>query len=346
MGTIRVAINGFGTIGKRVADAVDAQSDMEVAGVTKTGPSFGCELAAKKGFPLYCTSDSKEMISSFENSDFDCRGGLSELLNVADIVVDCAPGKMGPQNIEKYREAGIKHIFQGGEKHSLTGLSYTSCSNHKENLNADCTRVVSCNTTGLSRTLVPLFNHCGSLEVECTMIRRAADPGDSNKGPINAIKPVLKVPSHHGPDLMTVAPEISINSLAVAVPTTIMHLHSIVADLPNGHGLSTESIIQLWKGTPRVIVMHGEENRITSTAEVMEMARDIGRKWGDLHEIFVWEDGVKLDGNRLYYFQAIHQESDVIPENIDCIRAMMGTEPDWEKSVSITDEAIAKYYSL
>ncbi len=267
-------------------------------------------------------------------------------LNVADIVVDCAPGKMGPQNIEKYREAGIKHIFQGGEKHSLTGLSYTSCSNHKENLNADCTRVVSCNTTGLSRTLVPLFNHCGSLEVECTMIRRAADPGDSNKGPINAIKPVLKVPSHHGPDLMTVAPEISINSLAVAVPTTIMHLHSIVADLPNGHGLSTESIIQLWKGTPRVIVMHGEENRITSTAEVMEMARDIGRKWGDLHEIFVWEDGVKLDGNRLYYFQAIHQESDVIPENIDCIRAMMGTEPDWEKSVSITDEAIAKYYSL
>ena len=59
MGTIRVAINGFGTIGKRVADAVDAQSDMEVAGVTKTGPSFGCELAAKKGFPLYCTSVSE-----------------------------------------------------------------------------------------------------------------------------------------------------------------------------------------------------------------------------------------------------------------------------------------------
>ena len=116
--------------------------------------------------------------------------------------------------------------------------------------------------------------------------------------------------------------------------------------LPNGHCLSTESIIQLWKDTPRVIVMHGEENRIASTAEVMEMARGIGRKWGDLHEIFVWEDGVKLDGNRLYYFQAIHQESDVIPENIDCIRAMMGTEPDWEKSVSITDEAIAKYYSL
>ena len=80
---------------------------------------------------------------------------------------------------------------------------------------------------------------------------------------------------------MTVKPEIEINSLAVAVPTTIMHVHSIIADLPEGHGLTTESIIEMWKEQPRVIVMHGEENRITG-AEVMEMARDIGRKWGDL----------------------------------------------------------------
>ena len=178
------------------------------------------------------------------------------------------------------------------------------------------------------------------------MIRRAADPGDSKKGPINAISPVLKVPSHHGPDVMTVKPEIEINSLAVAVPTTIMHVHAIVADLPPGHGLSTESIIKLWKETPRVIVMEGVKNRITTTAEVMEMARDIGRKWGDLHEIFVWQDGISLQGNRLYYFQAIHQESDVIPENIDCIRALMGTESDWKISVAKTDAAIDAYYNL
>ena len=48
MESIKVAINGFGTIGKRVADAVDAQDDMEIIGVTKTGPSFGCDLAVKK----------------------------------------------------------------------------------------------------------------------------------------------------------------------------------------------------------------------------------------------------------------------------------------------------------
>ena len=71
------------------------------------------------------------------------------------------------------------------------------------------------------------------------------------------------------------------------------------------------------------------------------MARDLGRKWGDLHEIFVWEDGVKIVGDRLYYFQAIHQESDVVPENVDAIRALMGTEVDWRVSVAKTDVAIA-----
>ena len=343
--SIKVAINGFGTIGKRVADAVDAQDDMEIVGVTKTGPSFGCDLAVKKGFPLYCTFDDANRIARFAEQGYECHGGLADLLAIADVVVDCSPGKLGAENLAKYEKAGIKYMFQGGEKHALTGLSYTSSANHAENLNAQGTRVVSCNTTGLSRTLVPLYEYCGSLKVECTMIRRAADPGDSNKGPINAIKPVLKVPSHHGPDVMTVKPEIEINSLAVAVPTTIMHMHSIIADLPEGHGLTTDSILAMWRQTPRVIIMHGEHNRITTTAEVMEMARDIGRKWGDLHEIFVWEDGVKLIGTRLYYFQAIHQESDVIPENVDCIRALMGTESDWRASVAKTDAAISAYYN-
>ena len=340
---VKVAINGYGTIGKRVADAVDAQDDMEIVGVTKTRPAFGCDLAVKKGYPIYCTYDDEAKISAFAEAGYECHGGLSDLLSIADIVVDCSPGKVGASNMEKYRAAKIKWIFQGGEKHALTGLSYTSSANHKENLNAKGTRVVSCNTTGLSRTLVPLYEHCGSLSVECTMIRRAADPGDSSKGPINAIKPVLKVPSHHGPDVMTVKPEIQINSMAVAVPTTIMHVHVIVAQLPEGHGLDTDKVLDMWSNEPRIIQMNGSETGITTTAEVMEFSRDIGRKWGDLHEIFVWKDGVKLSGNTLYYFQAIHQESDVIPENVDAIRALTGIEEDWRKSVAKTDEAIARY---
>ena len=39
MSKAKIAINGYGTIGKRVADAVTAQDDMEIAGVVKTSPT-------------------------------------------------------------------------------------------------------------------------------------------------------------------------------------------------------------------------------------------------------------------------------------------------------------------
>ena len=47
-----VAINGYGTIGKRVADAVAAQDDMEVIGVSKTRPSFEAKTAVEQELKL------------------------------------------------------------------------------------------------------------------------------------------------------------------------------------------------------------------------------------------------------------------------------------------------------
>ena len=99
---IKVAINGYGTIGKRVADAVDAQDDMEIVGVTKTRPAFGCDLAVRKGYPIYCTYDDAEKIAAFASAGYECHGGLVDLLNIADIVIDCSPGKVGASNLEKY----------------------------------------------------------------------------------------------------------------------------------------------------------------------------------------------------------------------------------------------------
>ena len=43
-----VAINGYGTIGKRVADAVAAQDDMKVVGVSKTRPNYEARNKKKK----------------------------------------------------------------------------------------------------------------------------------------------------------------------------------------------------------------------------------------------------------------------------------------------------------
>jgi len=89
--------------------------------------------------------------------------------------------------------------------------------------------------------------------------------------------------------------------------------------------------------------LHKDGSKIRNlpgTAEIMELARDSLYTRGDLNQIAVWKDGVHAFGKKLYYYQAIHQESDVIPENIDAIRAMFNIESDNMKSIFKTNKAL------
>ena len=332
---IKVGINGYGTIGKRTATAVDQQDDMEVVGVTKTRPSYEAAVANSLGLPIYVPDE--ERIEEFRKAGIKAAGTIKELYKKADIIVDCTPGDVAEAYKNEYSEAGVKGIFQGGEDHSLTGISFNASANYKESWGAQFSRVVSCNTTGLIRTLYPLDKKYKIKEAFVTLIRRSADPNDSKKGPINAIEPSLKIPTHHGPDVQSIMPWLNIQTMAVKVPTTIMHLHTVVVKLEKE--ITTDDVIALWKKTPRVRLVGGK-NGIKSSAQVMELARDLGRSRGDMFEIAVWEDGIKVVGNTLYYYQAVHQESDVIPEIVDCIRSMCKLEEDPVKSMKKTDKAM------
>ena len=48
--SIKVGINGFGVIGRRVAYAVNKQEDMELVGVGKTSPDYKAKIGLEKGF--------------------------------------------------------------------------------------------------------------------------------------------------------------------------------------------------------------------------------------------------------------------------------------------------------
>lgn len=330
----KVAINGYGTIGKRVADAVAAQDDMRVVGVAKTRPDFEAKLAARRGYPLYAAN--KDSAAKFEKAGIKTAGLLDDLVKASDIVVDCTPEESGYKSL--YEKAGVKAIWQGGEEHSLTNLSFNAAVNYKECLGATFVRVPSCNTTGLIRTLYPIDAHVGIERAFAVMVRRATDPGDSKKGPINAIEPELEMPSHHGPDVQSVLPNLKIHTIAVKVPTTIMHLHTVTVDLKTA--ATPESIIDAWKRFHRIAFVSGGDG-VRSTAQIMEMARDLSRNRADLYEIAVWRDGVHIvDGTRVYYFQAVHQESDVVPENVDAIRALLSLEKDGRQSMEKTDRSL------
>jgi len=116
-----------------------------------------------------------------------------------------------------------------------------------------------------------------------------------------------------------------------------MHLHAISAELKRP--ATVDQVLDVWRHVPRVKFFSGAEG-VKSTAQIMEVARDLSRSRSDLYEIAVWEDGVHVVGNTLYYFQAVHQESDVVPENVDAIRAMCGLEKDAKRSMEKTDKSL------
>ena len=332
-GKYKVGIVGYGTIGKRVADAVMLQKDMELIGVTGHSYNFRMEVANLEKIKIF-SMDGK---GDFEDNGIKVAGDVNDLLDAVDIIVDCTPKKIGAEHKEKYYlPKKVKAIFQGGEKPDVADCSFVAQCNYNEALNKDYVRVVSCNTTGLSRTLHALDNKFGIVDVCATMVRRGADPGDIFHGPINAIVPVLELPSHHGPDVKTVLHDMEIFTTALSVSSTLMHVHTLTCEMKKE--VRVEDVIEVFKNTTRIRLVRNAE-KVRSTAEIIEMARDLGAKRGDMPEICIWEEAIGTHKKKLFYIQAVHQESDVVPENIDCIRAMMGFK-DGEKSVEMTNKSL------
>jgi glyceraldehyde-3-phosphate dehydrogenase (NAD(P)) len=333
---VRVAVNGYGTIGKRVADAVAKQSDMTLVGVAKTRPSFEARLAAESGYPLYVAGDGDP--AAFEKAGVPAAGRLDDLLREVDVVIDAAPDKVGKENARLYAKAGVRAIFQGGEKSDVAEVSFSALANYAAAKGRKTVRVVSCNTTGLARAAAVLTARWEVEHWEAAIVRRAADPAESSRGPINGILPSFQLPSHHGHDVNTIFPKLHISTTAVVVPTTLMHVHVNYVRFGRGP-TSVAEVLEAFRSSPRFHLFAGWEG-VLGTPQVMEYARDRGLGRADMMENVLWEDGVRLEGSDATFYQAIHQESIVIPENIDAVRAMFDLAPDAAHSIALTDRSL------
>ena len=337
---IRVGVNGYGTIGRRVADAVRKQKDMELVGVTAAHPHYKYRMAAEKDIPLYALD--MKSLEAFNQAGFTTKGTLNDLLQRVDIVVDGAPDDSGPTNKAIYKQAKVKAIFQGGEEHELTGTSFVAQCNFESASGKDLVRVVSCNTTGLCRTIGAVDRAIGVSKARAVLARRATDPDDVKKGPIDAV--VLDpttLPSHHGPDVQTVLPGLNIVTMAFKIPTTHMHLHSLILSLKRS--ATKEDVVKALQSAPRLTLVDGKSG-FKATANIMDWAREKGRDRNDVYEATVWKDSVTVVDGEAFMFMAVHQEAIVVPENIDAIRAMSGGYTR-EESMKLTDESLGIAHS-
>lgn len=332
---IRVGVNGYGVIGRRIADAIVLQPDMVLAGVVKVKADYKARIAIEKKYNLYATDE--KSLKSFSESGLNPKGTLKDLLKEVDIIVDASPEGVGAQNSQIYEKFDKKAIFEGGEEHELTGFSFVAQCNFDEARGRKSLRVVSCNTTALCRVLNSLDKAFKIKRARAVIIRRAADPDETSKGPIDAVvlDPV-NLPSHHGSDVQTVLPHLDIVTMALKVPTTHMHLHSLIVSVKEK--VNEDKVRDALKGTTRILLMNSKDG-IKSTAHVTDFARELGRPRSDLYEVAVWGDSIKVIDDEIYFYMGVHQEAIVTPENIDAIRALMGGYSK-EESIKLTNKML------
>ncbi|MEM3948684.1 MAG: type II glyceraldehyde-3-phosphate dehydrogenase [Zestosphaera sp.] len=331
---VRVGVNGYGTIGKRVAWAVTQQPDMELVGVVKTKPNWEALSALKRGYKIYTP---KESVRDFHARSIEVQGTLEDLLNAVDVVIDATPGDVGASYRALYEGYARRAVFQGGEEPEVAEVSFNSLVNYREALGKRYVRVVSCNTTGLLR-IVHAMSRVGKVRsVRGVIVRRAADLKEVKKGPVEGL--VLdppKPPSHHALDVNTVIKDLDIVTYAIVAPTTLAHVH--VLHFSMDRNVTTDEVLDSLASTPRILLVSG--GLLKSTAELRELARDLGRPYGDVFENIVWSDSVYVRGDEVMLTYAVHQEAIVVPENVDAIRAVMRLKESPEESISLTDESL------
>jgi len=331
-----IALIGYGVIGKRVADAIKQQDDMRLVGVCDVISDWRIQNAVRKGYAIYAATTEAE--KDMKTAGISIEGAMSDLLKISDLVVDCTPKNIAAKNIETYKEHGLKYIVQGGEKHKTTGHSFSSENNYESALNLDATRVVSCNTTSILRTLTALKRANLLDYARGTLLRRATDPWESHLGGImNTMVPEKEIPSHQGPDAQSVDPELDVITAAVKVPQTLSHMHYWNVKLSKE--VSKEEVLNALKTSTRIKFIRYDQGLVSNNT-IKEMFLDMGRPWGDMYEVAIWEDMLKVQGDELFYAYVVDNQAIVIPETIDAIRALTGIESDGEKSITKTDQSM------
>jgi glyceraldehyde-3-phosphate dehydrogenase (NAD(P)) len=334
--SVRVAVNGYGVIGKRVADAVIAQPDLELVGVSDVVSDYRIQSAIARNIPIYAALPEK--VADMRGAGVPVVGSLDDLLGKIDVVVDCTPKGIAAGNFEHYQRAGRKAIFQGGESHKLTGHSFVAQANYATALGRSATRVVSCNTTSIVRTLVALRDAGLLRKARGTLVRRATDPWEEDhSGIMNTVVPEPHVPSHQGPDARTVAPDLDVVTMAAMAAHTQSHIHFWVVEL--ARPASRDDVLAAFRAAPRIAFLRMKDGMVALN-NTLELMRDLGRPRGDLWEVGLWEDVVTVQGNEVYYTYQVDNEAIVVPETIDAIRALAGTVADGRESIGMTDKAL------
>ena len=319
----KVFVNGYGSIGSRIAAFLKDDPEITVVGIGKYSPDDKVSQAISKGLEVY-VPESK--LDSF--SDYDISGSIESALDESDLVIDASPGGHGYKNKKSlYEPRNIPAIYQGGEStigsETVSDLLFNSRVNYEQALGKSHVMQGSCNVTGMGRILEPLRDRFGRqlARFDVTLVRRWADIEQTEKRLSDTIE--MTENPHHGDDVkLYFGKDAPLYVRAIKVPTRQMHLH--IMDIRfNGTAPKPSEIHDVFTNEFGVATLWTAKG----TKDVRDCAQNMGFNFTDTNMIHIHANMTASIGDTVQMMYSDDQTGIVIPENHVLMQAMLFEKP-------------------
>ena len=308
---VRVFINGYGNIGRRLASAFSHDKEIQFVGIGKYSIDNKVDEAFSKKFPVYVP---EEKVLEFKGKGYDISGTISDAIKESDLVIDAAKDGFGYSNkVNFYIPLNKPAIFQGGEDRTgekkVADIIHNSRINYDKVANQKYVIQGSCNVSGMGRIMQPMIEKFGDKiqRYDVTLIRRWADLEDKKE-----VKDSIEWDKnpHHQDDVKSFLPSVKLYVEAYKVPSRMMHLHQMIIrfkdKVPN-----FDSMSDIYHDEFGVAVLANAKG----TADIRLKARELGFEHDDTNMVHIHEETMRKSDDTLKILYSDDQTGIVIPEN-------------------------------
>jgi len=330
---VRVFINGYGSIGRRLASALSVDKEIQFVGVAKYTADEKVKEALENRYGVYVPED---MLAAFKQKGYDIMGTVRDAVKACDLVVDAAKEGGGFVNKKAlYEPMNKPAIFQGGEdrrgERAVADMIHNSRVNYSKAAGRTYVIQGSCNVSGMGRIMQPLIEKFGHRikRYDVSLIRRWADLEDTKP-----VKDSIEWDPHphHQDDVKDFIPDANLYVDAFKVPSRMMHLHHMTVRFDIAP--TKDEIMECYRKEFGVAIL----NSAKGTGDVRKKAIELGFAHGDTNMVHVHEDILRVQDDIVKLGYSDDQTGMVIPENHLLIQSMVFKRP--------RDEALRRTDSL
>lgn len=320
---VKVFINGYGNIGRRLASAFSSDKEIQLVGVAKYTIDEKVADAFENRFNVYVPG---ELVTAFREKGYAVTGSVEDAVKTSDLVVDAAKEGGGYDNKKNlYEPLSKPAIFQGGEDRqgdrSVADMIHNSRVNYSAAGSKKYVIQGSCNVSGMGRIMQPLIENFGESikRYDVSLMRRWADLEDAK-----AVKDSIEWDRnpHHQDDVKDFIPRAKLYVDAFKVPSRMMHLHHMFIRFGDA-APTKDKILECFRREFGVAVLGSAKG----TGDIRKKAIELGFPHGDTNMVHIHQDILRVQEDTVKIAYSDDQTGMVIPENHMLLQSMIFKRP-------------------